>query len=124
LANTSEDVLLATFLHFASEEKLIEDEVCLLEIEDDIKFAHIAIIFVHLLDKAMHDLKSDELVIGRVYSGDEKEGGIATVHDFGVFDSQSAMYRRGGTRAVETDPCTQESCTSAYDEQELIVRHL
>lgn len=93
LANTSEDVLLAALLHLAGEKELIEDEVCLLEVEDDVQFAHIAIIFVHLLDKAMHNLKSDELVVGRVYSGDEEEGGIAAVDDFCVFAIQSVMYR-------------------------------
>jgi hypothetical protein len=73
LANTSEDVLLAAFLHLAGQKKLIENKVCLLEVEDNVKFAHIAIIFVHLLDEAMHDLQSDELIISGVYSGDEEK---------------------------------------------------
>lgn len=85
LANTSEDVLLAAFLHLAGEEELIENEICLLKVEDNIKFAHIAIIFVHLLDEAMHNLQGNELVIGGVYSGDEEKGGIATIHNLGVF---------------------------------------
>lgn len=73
LANTSEDVLLAAFLHLTGEEELIEDEICLLKVENDVKFAHIAIIFVHLLDEAMHNLQSDELVISGVYPGDEEK---------------------------------------------------
>lgn len=32
----------------------------------------------------MHDLEGDQLVIGRRTSGDEEEGGVAAVDDFGV----------------------------------------
>src|SRR5205085_536967 len=64
LTDTPKQILLAAFLHFPRQQKLIQDEVCLLEIEDDIKFADVAVVFVHLLDKAVHDLEGDQLVVG------------------------------------------------------------
>lgn len=36
LAYTSEDILLAAFLHLSGEEEFIENEICLLKIEDDV----------------------------------------------------------------------------------------
>lgn len=123
LANTSEDVLLAAFLHLTGKEELVEDEVCLLKVEDDIKFAHIAIIFVHLFDEAMHNLQGYEFVIGGVYSGDEEKGGITAVYNLGVLGISSVLYRSSGTR-VETNPCTLGSCTFSCDEQGLAGRHL
>lgn len=124
LANTSEDVLLAAFLHLTSEEELIENEVCLLKVEDNIELAHIAIIFVHLFDEAMHDLQGNELVIRRVYPGDEEKGGIAPIDNLGIFASSSAVHSSGGTRVIKTNPCTLGSCTFLYDGQGLAERHL
>jgi hypothetical protein len=98
LANTSEDILLAAFLHLAGEEELIEDEVCLLEVENDIQFAHIAIIFVHLLDETMHNFQSDELVVSGVYPGDEEKRGVAAINDLGVFAILSVVCRGWAAR--------------------------
>ena len=84
LTYAAQYILLATFLHFSSKKELIQDKVCLLKVEDDVKFAHISIILVHLLDVSMNDLKCDQFIIGRVASGDEEERGIATIDNFAV----------------------------------------
>lgn len=56
-----------------------------MEIEDDIKLTHVAIVFIHLLDISVDDLEGDELIINSITAGDEEEGGIATVDDLGVW---------------------------------------
>jgi hypothetical protein len=84
LAYASQHILLAALLHFASKEQLIQDEVCLLEVEDDVKFADIAIVLVHLLNVSMDDLEGDQFIICRIASGDEKQRSIATIDDFAV----------------------------------------
>jgi hypothetical protein len=84
LADAAEHVLLAALLHFACQQKLVEDEVGLLEVEDDVKLAHVAVVLVHLLDIAMDNLESDQLVIGGVTAGDEEERCIAAVYNLGV----------------------------------------
>ena len=83
-ANDPQHILLAALLHFSREQELIEDEVGLLEVEDDVELADVAVVLVHLLDVAVHDLEGDELVVGGVGGGDEEEGGVAAVDDFGV----------------------------------------
>ena len=54
------------------------------EIRRPAYLAHISVVLVHLLDIAVDDFESDQLVVGIVGSGDEEERGIATVDDFGV----------------------------------------
>lgn len=73
LTDDTEHILLAAFLHLASQNKLIKNEVCLLEVENDIKLADVAVVLVHLLDVSMHDFKSNQLIVGRGTSGDEEE---------------------------------------------------
>lgn len=85
LIDGSQDVLLAAFLHLPSEQQLIEYEICLLKVEDDVQFADVSVVLVHLLDVAMHDLEGDELVVIRGTAGDEEERGVATVDDFLVW---------------------------------------
>jgi len=41
--------------------------------------AHISVVFIHLLDISVDDLQGDELVIRRIASGDEEEGGVSSV---------------------------------------------
>lgn len=55
-----------------------------MEIEDDVELADVAVVFVHLLDVAVHDFKGDEFVVRGVGGGDEEEGGVAAVDYFGV----------------------------------------
>lgn len=81
LADATQDVLLAALLHLSGEQQLVQDEVGLLEIEDDVQLADVAVVFVHLLDVAVHDLEGDEFVVFGVATGDEEEGGVATVDD-------------------------------------------
>ena len=44
-----EDSLLGGFLHLAPQHKLVQDEVGLLEVEDDVQFAHRAKVLVQYL---------------------------------------------------------------------------
>lgn len=83
-SNDPKNVLLAALLHFASDQQLIQNEVGLLEVEDDVQLADVAVVLVHLLDIAVDDLERDQLVVGVVGSGDEEERGIAAIDDFRV----------------------------------------
>lgn len=56
-----------------------------MEVEDDVQLADIAIVLVHLLHISMYNLEGYEFVVGGIAAGDEEEGGIAAVHDFGVW---------------------------------------
>ena len=88
LSDAAQHILLAALLHLASEKELVKDEVRLLEVEDDVQLAHVAVVLVHLLDKAMHNLQRDQLVVRRVDACDEVERGVAAIHDLGVCGSQ------------------------------------
>ena len=77
----AQHVLLATLLHLARQQQLVEDEVGLLEVEDDVQLADVAVVLVHLLDVAVHDFQRQEFVVGGVGGGDEEEGGVAAVDD-------------------------------------------
>lgn len=79
LADDSKHVFLAAFLHLASQYKLVEYKVGLLEIEDDVELAHIAVVLVHLFDVSMHNFESDQLVVGGSAASDEEQGGISSV---------------------------------------------
>lgn len=79
-----EHILLAALLHLARKQKFIENEICLLEVEDDVELAYVAVIFVHLLNISMHDFEGNQLVIGGGATGDEEKGGITAVDDLGV----------------------------------------
>jgi len=59
LADDPKHVFLAAFLHLASQYKLVEYKIRLLEIEDDVELAHVAVVLVHLFDVSMHDFESD-----------------------------------------------------------------
>lgn len=83
-SNDSKHILLAALLHFSGDQQLVKDEVGLLEVEDDVQLADVAVVLVHLLDIAVDDFEGDQLIVGVVGSGDEEERGIATVDDFGV----------------------------------------
>jgi hypothetical protein len=85
LPYAAQHVLLAALLHLAGEQQLIEDEVGLLEVEDDVELAHVAIVLVHLLDIAMDNLEGDQLIVGGVAAGDEEERGVAAIYDLGVW---------------------------------------
>ena len=61
--NHPEHILLTALLHLARQQQLIEDEVGLLEVEDDVEFADVAVVFVHLLDVTVYDFEGDEFVV-------------------------------------------------------------
>lgn len=86
LTDDSENVLLTAFLHLSSENELIEDEVCLLKIEDDIQLADVSIIFVHLLHVSVHDFESDQFVVDRSAASDEEEGSITAIDHFCLYE--------------------------------------
>ena len=73
LTDAPKNVLLATFLHLSRQQELVQDKVCLLEVEDDVEFADVAVIFVHLLHVSMDDLQGDQFVVSRCASGDEEQ---------------------------------------------------
>lgn len=81
----TQHIFLAALLHLAGDEQLVEDEVGLLEVEDYVELADVAVILVHLLYVAVDDFEGDELVVRRIDGGDEEERGIAAVDDLGVW---------------------------------------
>jgi len=84
LADDSKHILLAALLHFASQYQLIEYEVCFLKVEDDIEFADVAVVFVHLFDISMHNLEGDQLVVRRSAASDEEQRSISAIDHFCV----------------------------------------
>ena len=84
LADDTKHILLAAFLHFASQYELVEYKVCFLKVEDDIEFADIAVVFVHLFDVSMHNLEGNQLIVGGSAASDEEQRSISTVDHFGV----------------------------------------
>jgi hypothetical protein len=89
LTDAAEHVLFAALLHFACQQKLVEDKVGLLEVEDDVELAHVAVVFVHLLDVAVDNFERDQLVVRGVAAGDEEERSIAAIYNLGVCGSVS-----------------------------------
>jgi hypothetical protein len=59
LAYAPKHILLAALLHLACQQELVEDEVGLLEVEDDVEFAHVAVVLVHLLYVAVDNFEGD-----------------------------------------------------------------
>jgi len=55
-----------------------------LKVEDDIEFANIPIVFVHLFNITMHDLESDQFIVRGSASGDEEKRSIATIDNLCV----------------------------------------
>ena len=82
--NTPQHILLTAFLHLASEEQFIEDEIGLLEIKYNVQLAHVTVVFVHLFHVAVHNLQRDELVVVRVYPRNEEQRRIAAVYNFTI----------------------------------------
>ncbi len=85
LTDTPQHVLLTALLHLARQQQLIQYEVGLLEVEDNVQLAHVAVVLVHLLDVAVDNLQRDELVVRGGAAGDEEEGGVASVYDLTVW---------------------------------------
>ena len=94
LAYAPQHVLLAALLQLAGQQQLVEDEIGLLEVEDNVKFAHVAVVLVHLLDITMHDLEGDEFIVGGVAAGDAEKGGVAAVNDLGVLVFEEIAHAR------------------------------
>ena len=84
LAYAPKHVLLAAFLHLACQQQLIEDEVGLLEVEDDVELADVAVVLVHLLDVTMDNFECDQLIVCGVAASDEEERGISAIHNLCV----------------------------------------
>lgn len=85
LAYASQHIFLAAFLHFPSQKEFIQNKICLLEVEDDVQLAHVAIVLVHLFHVSMNDLEGDQFIVCRGTTGDEKERCIAAIDNFGVW---------------------------------------
>lgn len=85
LCNAPQEILLTALLHLTSNQQLVEDEIRLLEIKDNIQLADVAVIFVHLLDVAVHDFQRDKLVISAIDTGHEEEGSVTAVDYFHVY---------------------------------------
>lgn len=65
--------------------QLVQDEVRLVEVEDEVEFAHISKIFVEDLHKWLDQFKDDELVLIFVDNCDEVQTCITLVDYFVVF---------------------------------------
>jgi len=132
LPNTPQHVLLAALLHLSREQQLIEYKIRLLEVEDEIQLAHVAVVLVHLLDVAVHNLQRDQLVVRAVAAGNEEEGGVAPVDYLGVCEGVVLEGRwrvgvAGGTRGRMEDGgdlCIRGSYTCGFGVRERAGRRL
>lgn len=127
LADDSKDIFLAAFLHFASQYQLIEYEVCFLKVEDDIEFADVTVVFVHLLNVSMHNFEGYQLIVRRSATGDEEQGGISTIDNFCVCVMIRVLAYKDmmdGQIAGKNHLCIQENCTFEFVVKERVGRHL
>lgn len=93
LTYAPQNILLAAFLHLSRQQEFVQNKICLLEVEDDIELADVAVVLVHLFDVSVNGLEGDQLVVGRAASGDEEEGGITTVDNLGVCTRNKSVVR-------------------------------
>lgn len=84
LTYAPQNILLTALLHFAGQQKLVKNEVGLLEIEDDVQLADVAVVFIHLLHVAVDNLEGDEFIVGGGASSYEEKRGIAAVDYLGI----------------------------------------
>lgn len=84
LTYASQYILLTALLQFSGEQQLIQDEICLLEVEDDVKFADVAIVLIHLFHITVYNLEGDELIISGCAACDEEEGCVSSVDYFAI----------------------------------------
>lgn len=53
-----------------------------MEVEDEVKFANIAEVFIQNLHKALHEFQHNEFVFIFINDGDEVQAGVTFVDDF------------------------------------------
>ena len=63
-----------------------------MEVEYDIKFAHIAIVFIHLFNVTMDNLKSDQFIVGGSAACDEEKGGITAIDHFAIWENRPVSH--------------------------------
>lgn len=94
LADAAKNVLFARLLQLAREKDFIENIVCFGEGEDNIKLAHIAIVFIHLFDVSVNNLEGDQLVVIGGAAGDEEKRCISAVDDLGILVFEEVAHAR------------------------------
>jgi hypothetical protein len=94
LADAAKNVLFARLLQLAREKDFVENVVCFGKGEDNIKLAHIAIVFIHLFDVSVNNFEGDQLVIVGGAAGDEKERGISAVDDLSILVFEEVAHAR------------------------------
>jgi hypothetical protein len=65
-----------------------------MEVEDEVKFAHISKIFIQDLNKALHEFEHDQLIFILIDDGDEVETGISLVHYLVLLVVQEVAHLR------------------------------
>jgi hypothetical protein len=101
LADAAKNVLFARLLQLAREKDFVENVVCFGKGEDNIKLAHIAIVFIHLFDVSVNNFEGDQLVIVGGAAGDEKERGISAVDDLSICSEVSMSSLKQITKGAE-----------------------
>ena len=104
LCQPLQDHPLARLRDLPSGDKLVQNQVNAVEVEDQIKLADVAKVVIEHFDKEVDGLQESQLVIGRVAGDGEVEPGVAAIDDleglvlevvfFGFWESGRA--RRGG----------------------------
>lgn len=64
LTYAAQHILLTALLHLSCQKEFVKDEIGLLEVEDNVKFAHVAIVFVHLFNVTVHDFEGNQFIVG------------------------------------------------------------
>lgn len=95
LGNRPDDEFLGGFLKLSSKEKLVQDVVGLVKVEDEIEFTDVAKVAVKDLHKVVNHLQGDQLVVVHVHADDEEERGVSLVNDLVLFplDEVTVLHR-------------------------------
>jgi hypothetical protein len=103
LTDAAKNILFARLLQLAREKYFVKNVVRLGEGEDDIKLAHIAVVFVHLFDVSVNNFEGNQLVVFGRAASDEEERSISAVDDLSIcsevsLSSPKQITKRGGEK--------------------------
>jgi hypothetical protein len=66
--------------------------VYLVEVEDEVEFAHISEVLVQYFYEALHEFEDDQLILVLVNDGDEVQTGVSLVDDLVLFVVQEIAH--------------------------------
>ena len=82
--HSSIDCKFAGLHDFTADDHLVEDLVHLVEVEDEIEFAHAAKVLVQYLDEQVDEFKHGKFVVLSIYAQCEEKSRVAPIHNLMV----------------------------------------